>query len=437
MPRSNKTVSARHNWLRARALPRLFTVWGTLAVASGLCLAPSILGQTSDRNAEPVATTLPATTTPPTLQEITRWVNELSDDSYAKRQEAAARLMAAGMPARDQLRKIVGSPDPETRAAARRLISLIDRSESRRRLEAFAADVEGKQGLTLPGWDQFQKIAGNSASARSLFVEMQQQEGPLFSAVFGASKRVPEDLWEARLARVSQMQLMGGDRTLAPSLGTCAALLFFASLPEMTVSDNAGMLVENLLERPPIREVLQGENAQPAIRKLVVDWLLHCPNKSQELLRRRLTYISAMNLEQGLALALDIVSGDPQYLQVQPLAKADAALIIGQLGKREHIDRLEPLLEDASVCLQAASPIPAQPLQTVQVRDVALVVMLHLTDQAPSDYGYFKAALQPTRTFNLQTLFRENDQQRADAIAKWREWRQAHPDAKNEKPASK
>ena len=436
MSQSNEIVSAGYCWPRTKRLALQTAVWGAFALAGGLHFVPSVFSQESVQRAETAAKTLPASTTPPTLKEITRWVKELSDDSYAVRQEAAARLLAAGMPARDQLLQIVEGPDPETRAAARRLISLIDRSEFHRRLEAFAADTDGKQGLSLPGWDQFQRIAGGDAAARSLFVEMQQQEGALFSAVFGVSKRAPEELWEARLARLSQVQIMGGDRNRAPALGTCAAILFLAAVPEMNVSDGAGIMVETMLEQQPIRDTLQGENAREAVRKLVIDWLLHCPNKSEELLRRRLTYISAMNLEDGLPLALDVVS-DPQYLQVHPLIKADAAQIVGQLGKREQIDRLEPLLDDASVCVQLATPIPAQPVQTVQVRDVALVVMLRLTDQSPSDYGYLKAALQPTRTFNLQSLFRDNDQQRADAIAKWREWRTAHPDAKQEKAASK
>jgi hypothetical protein len=59
----------------------------------------------------------------------------------------------------------------------------------------------------------------------------------------------------------------------------------------------------------------------------------------------------------------------------------------------------------------------------VQVRDAALVVMMHLTGQQPADYGYLHARLTPQRTFQLQTLHRENDEQRAAAVAKWRSWR--------------
>ncbi len=70
--------------------------------------------------------------------------------------------------------------------------------------------------------------------------------------------------------------------------------------------------------------------------------------------------------------------------------------------------------------------IPGQPAGTVQIRDVALAVMLQLTDQRPADYGYPNAKLQQVpKLFQIQTLFRENDQQREEAIAKWHAWRDA------------
>jgi hypothetical protein len=59
----------------------------------------------------------------------------------------------------------------------------------------------------------------------------------------------------------------------------------------------------------------------------------------------------------------------------------------------------------------------------VEVRDVALVIMLKLTDQQPADYGYVNA--QPA-SLQLQTLYRENDGQRDEAIAKWRAWRSSN-----------
>ena len=114
------------------------------------------------------------------------------------------------MSAREPLLVIVDGPDPERRAAARRLVALIDQSEFHRRLEAFAADTEGRQRLTLPGWDQYQKLVGSDPAARALFVDMQRHEGALIAAMFGASKQPPGDLLESRLVRLVQWQNIGG-----------------------------------------------------------------------------------------------------------------------------------------------------------------------------------------------------------------------------------
>ena len=397
-------------------------IFSATVLASWLGLASPMSAQGQGSAAKEAAKSESKASKDPSDEEVNQWIRELSHDSYAVRQEAASRLLSAGTPARGRLLEIVDGPDPETRAAARRLVSLIDRSEFHRRLEAFAADIDGSQKLSLPGWEQFQKLVGGDSAARALFVDMQRHEGAILSAVFGASKRPPEELWEARLMRVSQWRAIASERGAAPPLGSCAAMLFLGSVAEINVSDTAAALTESIVESAQIREALQGEKAQEAVRKLVVAWLLNCPNKNEDILRRRLTMIAATGLEQALPLALAIAGGDPQYLRVQPLVKAEAALIVGQLGKREHIERLEPMLEDTTVCLQSPTPVPGQPAHTVQVRDVALVVMLQLTQQNAADYGYLNARLQPTRTFQMQTLFRDSDQERAAAIAKWRQW---------------
>jgi len=139
-----------------------------------------------------------------------------------------------------------------------------------------------------------------------------------------------------------------------------------------------------------------------------------------------LNIISSTGLADALPLALQVCTGDPKYLHVQPFTKALAVAVVGQLGTRAHADRLEPLLADSTVCLPAQVQAPGQPPAVVQVRDVALVVMLSLTEQALADYGYANAKMATPRTFHLPSLYRENDKQRDEAIAKWRAWRATH-----------
>ena len=359
------------------------------------------------------------------IRQIGHWITQLNHDAFPVRQAAAEQLLDSGMPARDPLLKVADGPDPEVRAAARRLVALIDRTEFHRRLDAFARDEGGHQGLTLPGWEKFRERVGDDTAARALFVDMQRQEGALLAAVFGVAPQNLPGVWEERLVRLVQWQVNVGDRTVAPNLGTCATMLFLGSIAETEVTERGAVLVENLIQRPPVRENMQAGNYRDAVRRLVVGWIMHCPNQSEGILNRRLYMASVNQLHESLPLAFDVAHASGNYAAVQPPTRAAAALLVGQLGGREHVERLEPLLEDATVCAAAA---PGQAATNVQIRDVALVVMLHLTGQRPADYGYVHARLQPEQMFQLQTLSIESDEQRVVAMDKWRDWRHEHPD---------
>jgi hypothetical protein len=361
--------------------------------------------------------------------EVARWIEQLGDDAYAMRQAAAEKLLDAGSAAREPLLALVDDPNPETRAAARRLVALIDRSEFKRRLEAFAADVDDRQGLTLPGWDQFRERAGSDAAARALFVEMQRNEGALLAAAFGVAARPMSQMWEERLLRLVQWQVTGDNRNATPPLGSCAAMLFLGSVEGINVSDRGAMLVEHLIQRPPIRDSLQMGNYRPAVRQLVVGWVLHCPNQNEVLLGRRIYLASINELKEALPLALAVASGAGQYASVQPMTKAAAILLVGQFGGPEHVEHVEPLLEDSTVCMPRVSQAPGL-AANVQIRDVAMVVLATLTEQQPSDYGYINARMQAQKMYQLQTLHVASDELREQAALKWRQWRAANPDGK-------
>ena len=61
-----------------------------------------------------------------------------------------------------------------------------------------------------------------------------------------------------------------------------------------------------------------------------------------------------------------------------------------------------------------------------------MVVLLRLTDQSPADYGYIAAQQFQPRNFSIQPFGVDGDKRRAQAIAKWRQWRAEHPDDKGD-----
>jgi hypothetical protein len=382
-------------------------------------MKPSAAQESVIRLAESAAS---STETSDSRKEIQDWIEQLSDDAFSLRQSAAEKLLEAGASAREPLLALIDDPDPEMRAAARRLVALIDRSEFQRRLDAFASDVDGSKGLTLPGWGPFCEIAGSDQAARALFVEMQRHEGSMLSAAFGVAAKPVAQLWEERLMRLVQWQPMIDNRNASPPLGSCAAVLFLGTVNNVEGSDRGALLIEHLIQRPPLRDSLQVGNYRAVIRRLVVGWILHCPNENEVLLGRRLNLASINELKEALPLALALVAGDEKYASIQPMTKAAALLLVGQFGNREHIDAIEPLLDDSTICMPRVSQAPGQ-TANVQIRDVALVVLTTLTDQRPADYGYVHARMQAQQMYHLQTLHVASDEQRASAAAKWRAWR--------------
>ncbi|HVT26925.1 MAG TPA: hypothetical protein VHE81_02795 [Lacipirellulaceae bacterium] len=398
-----------------------------MAVLSAGCSTICVYAEGANTNSTVAET---AHSTAASVDDIHRWIDELDHDVYSVRHDAAAQLLAAGISARKPLQALVNGPDPETRAAARRLIALIDQSEFHRRLEAFAADTDGKQGATLPGWEQFQKLVGSDPAARALFVDMQRQEGTLLATALDAGARSPGDIVQSRLQRLIQSEVFTGNRSASPALGSCATMVFLGSLSEIGISDQSAVLINVLCQRQPIGEIIRSEHREDAVRRLVVGWLLHCPVKNEQVLRQRLDTVKTDGIDEALPLAVSVISGRPLYKSVHPNTRAMAALVIGQLGNAELIDRVEPLLEDVSICFPPQGQLLGQRAPAVQVRDVALVVLLQLTGQRPADYGYTSAQLQlPIKAYLMQSLYRDNDQQRAESIAKWRQWRANRPNS--------
>jgi hypothetical protein len=362
---------------------------------------------------------------PPTAEEIDRWVDELSDDSYAVRRSAADRLLAAGVAARPALLGVTNGPDPETRATARRLVALIDRTEFGRRLQAFAADTDGRLGTSLPGWETFARLVGDDARARALFVDMQRAEALLLAQVFSQSPVARDSSWEDRLSRLLRGRGMV-DWRHGPSLGSCATMLFLGTLPEPVPSGPAATDLARLTEFPPIREAMQSDHHRDAVRRLVAAWIVHCANRSDDVLLQRLRLALWHEMAEAVPLAVAVAS-DPQYLTVPPGTRVIAILAVGKLGGSEHVDDLEPLLEDTTECMPGRpGKLAGQPATQVQIRDVALAVLLHLTGQDLQQYGFPAARPHVRYLFNSATLYLPSDAKRAIAIEKWRKWRAEH-----------
>jgi HEAT repeat protein len=106
-------------------------------------------------------------------------VARLGDRSFAVRESATTQLAQMDISVRPLLEEALKSRDAEVRTRARQILAIVNERFFEQRLAAFAADVDGKQALEMPGWARYKQIVGHSAAARELFVTMQRAESKL------------------------------------------------------------------------------------------------------------------------------------------------------------------------------------------------------------------------------------------------------------------
>jgi hypothetical protein len=365
----------------------------------------------------------------PSKTEVERLIRELGDDDYQVRREAADRLASGGEAVRAALASVAAGVDPETRFAARRLMTLIADSEFQQRLANFAADVDGRRGASLPGWEEFGELVGRDAAARELFVDMQREEPQLLERVFDTSSANRQVDWEAQVGRMLRARVVSHPGQSVVPAGSSATLLFLGALPDAKISDAGAARLRQLTQIPPLSESLAAKNPNNAIRRLVCAWIVHCPNRSNIILQQRLDAMFQHSLSECLPLAIEMLEPNPEYLSLLPQQQMLAILAVGKFGSEENLAVLEPLLADQRDCVPR-QPIngPGSDLVGVQIRDVALAALLRLTGQEPVAYGFLHARPHPQMLFDVSSLSLDEGR-RAAALEQWRAWRAQHTPA--------
>ncbi|MCA9270714.1 MAG: hypothetical protein KDA41_19670, partial [Planctomycetales bacterium] len=118
---------------------------------------------------------------------------------------------------------------------------------------------------------------------------------------------------------------------------------------------------------------------------------------------------------EGLIAADKMLASDaPSYY------KQYAILAYARLGSREHVAKVEKLLDDETVC--TTHRVNDTEYQT-QFRDIALAVALHLYGQDPKAFGFDRLARHSQYVFSSYSLGFEDDAKRQAAFDQWHAFR--------------
>lgn len=360
--------------------------------------------------------TVAAAAAPSPEQQAGELVGQLGDDSFQARQRAMRELIALGLPAKQALLDGLQDDDPEVRWRCRHVLESVLELDLRARLARFAADEDGAQGLTLPGWERYRELAGDEPAERELFVEMQRAEPDLLEAADNPSPLLDDAL----LQRCAQLQQtifapFASDsraRRQAP-LGSVAALLFVATQPEVQVSDALISYLHTFSFQPAFTQAMTDPRRSKPLRKLLGTWVGRGAGSQS-------TYHNFMlALQYNLSEALEPAKAALKAHDAQPYAVQYALLVVGRFGSsEEYAPLIERLLDDKNVL--GTNNIDQKEVRT-EVRDVALAILVHLAGEDHGQYGFKYLQKNPQSGILPLSAGFANEKERSAAIEKWRQ----------------
>ncbi len=368
--------------------------------------------------------------------QIAQWIEQLGHESYQVREQASAELARAGLAAADALKAALRHPDLEIRRRARWILAQVLEADHRQRLEKFLADPTGSPEHSLPLWRRYRELVGHDEGARKLFAAMQRAEGALLEAVEVGGSAAVESV-RARLQQLIQRMQLPSPIPYQPSLGTSAAFLFVTSLPELELPVDLAEThyIYNLVHQQGFQQLLQGPDTaeRAAARRLLGLWILRPlgPQAVQTgLLHNRLQLALQHRMPEGLVLAVELLEAK-EKVKPHGYMYGQAVCALGLLGGKTYAEHLVPLLEDSHECVRIGMN---NKQISVEVRDVALAWLVHLTDQKHADYGMpeagreFERLRQMPQYYPNFTAFRYSEgAHREEAIKKMKVWLVEHP----------
>ena len=340
--------------------------------------------------------------------DLTQLIEQLGADSFHDREEAMSELVKIGPPAEKAVEAAIESVDPEVAYRARKVIKEIDRSLIAQRRKAFLEGDVAKLKTNAASWKRMEEMLGNTRESRELFLQMQVAGEDILTAAEENPRHCAQQI--STLYNEDQQARRFGGQGLAP--GAVAAMVFASSDDRVPLDATTLSRCTSLLYR--YRGSL-GENE--LFQDMLGEWVT-VKGDSGPQQYQLLRLCQQFKLPEGVKLARKMVGGCGHTSY-----KAHAMLTIGMFGGEDDVELLKGLISnDTKVGSVARS---GNKRIECRLGDVALGMVLALTEQNAKDYGFTNASNgRPTSSSYYNYGFVDNEARTA-ARQKWAEYLKA------------
>lgn len=326
-----------------------------------------------------------------------KWVEQLGDPSFARREEAASALLESGESARSALVAGLKHPDAEIQLRCRGVLNSLDRAIGLRnarqfeeRVNRFLGDLRAWQARRpaatqseMPGYRRFRELAGDDASARELYVLMGRAV-PHLLVQYASDPKAALAIIDGMIANYREARRQSGDNVYMP-VGIVTAMYLVASDSTLAISEETYNYLGHLgsrflkVEKPlsrPLRAIVSAfvarALADTATRQNSTPFRQH--------------YFLALEHDLGeVAPTARTLLREPNKLP--PLQRYLLIMMLGHLGQRDDRTLIETFLDDQSVACFLAGIGPGNGIE-LRVADAALNVLVLQAQEKLTDYGF-------------------------------------------------
>ncbi len=338
-----------------------------------------------------------------------RLVQQLGHEEFAMREQAAAGLIELQINSETALRAGMLSQNREIRYRCGKLLGVVLDLDLQHRFELFKESTDPEQDYGLPGWDAYREVAGDSPMARSIFVSMHETESKLL-AMSAKSPRQLNVALQNRCQEIAGSSMFG---QVDVGIGTTGTLLFLATIDAVELNSIVASTISMACRNRSFALATESQVARDVLLRMAERWIARQP-------RDGISYA----LHLGLTHDLQAVLPRAREMLLPPKASVTdqiyACHCLAKYGDQSDIGPLESCLEDVTVFGQVQVD---GKFITSQMRDVALATLVMIAKQEPADFGFDRFRADPRLVFDHNSVGFLDEQSRAAAIEKWREYR--------------